>query len=130
MSLLDEIIALGVDLNSRNDGEIATALSNGRVKVIPCPIGIGTILGVMAPAGGAFLNGLEAMGAIDPNVRWALETIKLGTFDVGNAGTRLQLGEFASQHPEMQPAIAALLAVAEVSDIVTPQDVAKALEGY
>jgi len=105
--------------SARNDSALAAALSVGRASTKPTPIGIGTVLAVMAPAGGEFLNALEAMGAADSNVKWALKMIEQGTFDVGHPVTRAQLQGFAAAVPAMAPAITALLAVAEVADPVS-----------
>lgn len=112
----DEIAAIDLLLPERNDVAIAAILSTGRVKTQPTPIGIGTVLAVMAPSGGEFLNALEGMGASDANVKWALKMIEQQTFDVGHAVTRAQLEAFAGAVPEMAAAVAALLAVAEVAD--------------
>ncbi len=127
MSLRDEILASGLPLTDH--GAVAVALSAGRTKVIPSPIGIGTVLAVMAPIGGDFLNALEGIGATDSNVKWALKMIEQGTFDVGHQVTRAQLEAFAVAVPAMADGVAALLAVAVVPDPVSSQDVSKALEG-
>ena len=65
----DEIAAIDLLLPERNDVTIAAILSTGRVKTQPTPIGIGTVLAVMAPSGGEFLNALESMDATDANVK-------------------------------------------------------------
>lgn len=112
----DEIAAIDLLLPERNDVAIAAILSTGRVKTQPTPIGIGTVLAVMAPSGGEFLNALESMGVTDANVKWALKMIEQSTFDVGHPVTRAQLEAFAIAAPAMASAVGALLAVAEVSD--------------
>jgi hypothetical protein len=112
----DEIAEIDPLLPDRNDVAIAAILSTGRVKTQPTPIGIGTVLAVMAPSGGEFLNALESMGATDANVKWALKMIEQQTFDVGHPVTRAQLEAFAGAEPEMAAAVGALLAVAEVAD--------------
>lgn len=124
----DEILALAMPLDDH--GAIADALSVGRTKVVSTPIGIGTVLSVMAPIGGDFLNALESMGAADSNVKWALKMIEQGTFDVGHPVTRAQLEAFAQAAPAMAAGIAALLNVAVQSDPVSSQEVSKAMEGY
>jgi hypothetical protein len=128
MITLAEILALAMPLDDH--GAIADALSVGRTKVVATPIGIGTVLAVMAPIGGDFLNALETMGAVDSNVKWALKMIEQGTFDVGHPVTRAQLEAFALAAPTMATGIAALLNVAVVADPVSSQEVSKALEGY
>jgi hypothetical protein len=123
-----EIIALAMPLDDH--GAIADVLSVGRTKVASSPIGIGTVLAVMAPIGGDFLNALEVMGATDANVKWALKMIEQGTFDVGHPVTRAQLQAFAVAAPTMATGIDALLNVAVQADPVSSQEVSKALEGY
>lgn len=127
MITLAEIQATGLPLTDH--GAIAEALSAGRTKVQATPIGIGTVLAVMAPVGGEFLNALESLGATDANVKWALKMIEQATFDVGHPVTRAQLEAFAVNVPTMADGIAALLALAVVPDPVSSQEVTKALEG-
>ena len=122
-----EIAAIDPLLPSRNDVAIANILSAGRVKTQPTPIGIGTVLAVMAPSGGEFLNALESMGATDANVKWALKMIEQQTFDVGHPVTRAQLESFAVAAPTMAAAVGALLAVAEVADPIHYNAVSDAL---
>lgn len=127
MITVDEINATGLSLDDH--GAIAEALSVGRTKVISKSIGVGTVLAVMAPAGGDFLNALEALAASDSNVKWTLKLIEQGNFDIGMPIVRAQLETFASEHVELADAINALLAVAIVPDPVTSQEVTRALEG-
>lgn len=128
MAIRDEILALNMPLDDH--GAIADALSVGRVKVASTPVGIGTVLAVMAPMGGDFLNALEAMSPVNANVKWALKMIEQSTFDVGHPVTRAQLEAFAVAVPEMADGITALLNVAVQADPVSSQDVSKAMEGY
>lgn len=132
MSLRDEILAGGFDLQRRDDTAIAAALSIGRTKIVPTPIGIGTVLSVMAPFGGEFLNTLETIGASDANVKWALRMIEQASFDVGHPVTRAQLEAFAGAVPAMAGAVNALLNVAVIPDLVSVGEVSDTLnaEGY
>ncbi len=127
MISLAEIKATGLPLDDH--GAIAAALSVGRSRIQSTPIGIGTVLAVMAPVGGEFLNALETMGAGDANVKWALKMIEQSTFDVGHPVTRAQLQAFAIAAPAMADAITALMAVAVVANPVSSQEVTQALEG-
>lgn len=121
---LDEIRALPVDVTGQRDTQvIADALSVGRTRLVERFVGIGTILAVMAPNGGAFLDALEAMAATNSNVKWALKLIEADGMDVGMEATRVQLLEFAQDVPEMQAGINALLALAEVPDPVSEFEV-------
>lgn len=112
----DEIAVIDPHLPGRNDVQIAEILSIGRTRTNPTPIGIGTVLAVMAPSGGDFLNALELLGATDANVKWALKMIEQATFDIGHPVSRGQLAAFADAQPALAPAVAALLAVAEQPD--------------
>jgi len=122
-----EISSLDPLLPDRNDVSIAAILSVGRTRTQPTPIGIGTVLAVMAPQGGDFLNTLETLGAQYSNVKWALKMIEQGTFDVGHPVTRAQLQAFAGAVPAMAPAIEALLDVAVHPDLVSVDTVSAIL---
>lgn len=126
MVTLTEIQNTGLPLTDHE--AIAAALSVGRTKVVPTPIGIGTILAVMAPSGGEFLNALETMSVSDANVKWSLKLIEQSNFDIGHPVTREQLQAFAIAVPALAAGITALLNVAVTSDIVTPQEVALTIE--
>lgn len=123
----DKLVAIDALLPARDDMQIAAILSAGRMRTMPTMIGIGTILAVMAPAGGDFLNALETMGASDANVKWALRLIEQSNFDVGHPVTRAQLQEFADAQPALAPAITALLAVAEQPDPINFNTISDAL---
>lgn len=127
MVTIQEIRATGLPLDDH--GAIAESISAGRTRIQPTPIGIGTVLAVMAPVGGDFLNALEQIGQADANVKWALKMIEQATFDVGHPVTRAQLEAFAQAAPAMADGIAALLSVAVVPDPVSSQEVTRALEG-
>jgi len=49
-----EILATGLPLDDH--AGIAAALSEGRTTIVSTPIGVGTILAVMAPLGGLFMG--------------------------------------------------------------------------
>jgi len=125
MLTFEEIRATGLPLDDTQ--AIADALSSGRTRVQPMPIGIGTVLAVMAPVGGDFLNALEQIGQTDANVKWALKMIEQATFDVGHPVTRAQLEAFKQAAPALAGGIDALLAVALVPDPVIEIDVRRAL---
>lgn len=132
MSLYDEIIAGGFDLQNRDDGAIAAALSVGRKKLQHTEIGVGTILAAFGGngLGGQFLDALESAGQANRDIHWLLQgTILRGVLDVGNAATRAGMQGLAAAMPPFAAGIDALLAMGEVDDVVTAQDVAKALEG-
>lgn len=123
----EEIAEIDGLLPSRRDDLIAGIVSDGRTTIVSHEIGIGTILMALAPAGGAFLDGLVALGETDRNVFWSLELIKQGRFDVGLAGTRLQMQALAQQMPDLAGAFGTLLALAEREDPVSVNEVSAAL---
>ena len=108
----EQIAAIEPYLADRNDVAIASILPT-KVVIVSTPIGIGTILAVLAPNGGAFLDALESAGQSDPNVKWALKLIEQSNFDVGMAATRAQMQAFAQAAPTFADGVAALLKTAE-----------------
>ena len=122
----EQITAIEPYVADRNDVAIA-ALLPAKVSVVSTPIGIGTILAVLAPNGGAFLDALESAGASDPNVKWALKLIEQSNFDVGMAVTRAQMQAFAQAVPVFADGISALLATAERSEPIHYNAVSDAL---
>ena len=122
----EQVTAIDAYLPDRNDVEIAKLLPP-KAEVVTTEIGIGTILAVMAPGGGDFLNALEAMSATDANVKWTLKLIERGSFDVGHPVTRVQLAQFATDYPAMAAGINALLAVAVRSTPIHYNTVSDAL---
>lgn len=122
----EEYAAIDMLLPSRNDVAIASLLPPA-IMVSSKPIGVGTVLAVMAPYGGDFLNALEAMGDTDGNVKWTLRLIEKSDFDVGLPVTRIQLQAFADAQPALADGIAALLSVAEVIEPITTSAVSDVL---
>lgn len=125
----EQITAIDLAIGVRNDVSIAEALSQGRVSIKSRPVGIGTILAVMAPDGGTFLDTLETLGASDANIKWALKLIEKGEFDVGMDATRTQLTAYATAVPAIAPGINALLALAETPAPIHYNAVSDALNG-
>lgn len=122
---IEEIRGLPAELLAlRDTTKIAEALPF-RVSVQTKLIGVGSILAVMAPYGGDFLNTLEAMGAIDGNVRWVLKLIEKGELDIGLDVTRLHFIQFSQANPTLATPINSLLGLAEVAVPVTEMDVRK-----
>ena len=114
-------------LPNRNDVQIAAILSAGRARLRSHMIGIGTILAELAPAGGAFLDGLEQIGATDPNVKWLLKLIERGAFDVGLGASRAQMQAYATAMPELAAGINALLQLGTEPDPIDYNAVSRAL---
>ena len=114
--LHDDIQALDPALiASRDYTDIAAALNAGRVKVEPKLGGIGLVLETLGPVdGAALLDALEAQAATVPALKWAFTLINRGELDFGSNATRAMISSLIPS-----PAKEALLAVAEVPDVVT-----------
>ena len=142
MSLRDEILAGGFDLANRDDGAIADALSQGRTKVVSREVGDGAIaLALGTQAGPLFLYKLKKLAATtlpdnatDAQIipvavaQQAVESLAKVGFDVGNPDVRSGLSMFEGTLLTSEQ-IEAIKALAVVPDVITAQDVAKALEG-
>ena len=142
MSLRDEILAGGFDLANRDDGAIAAALSQGRTKVVSREVGDGAIaLALGTQAGPLFLYKLKKLAATtlpdnatDAQIipvavaQQAVESLAKVGFDVGNPDVRAGLFMFEGTLLTSEQ-IEAIKALAVVPDVITAQDVAKALEG-
>ena len=124
----EELTAIEPYLVDRNDVQIA-ALLPARMMLSETTVGVGTILAKMYPAGGAFLDSLQALGQTDSNVKWALKLIEGGNLDVGHPLYRGILQQFAAAAPPFADGIALLLSVAERSNPVTASEVSIALNG-
>jgi hypothetical protein len=122
----EQVAAIEPYLADRNDVAIA-ALLPPKVTIQSTPIGIGTILAVLAPHGGTFLDALETLGQTDSNVKWAIKLIEQSNFDVGLAATRAQMVEFAQAAPSFADGISALLATAERWEPIPTNAVSDAL---
>lgn len=142
MSLRDEILAGGFDLTNRDDGAIAAALSQGRTKVVSREVGDGAIaLALGTQVGPLFLYKLKKLAATvlpddatDAQIipvaiaQQAVESLAKVGFDVGNPDVRAGLSMFEGMLLTSEQ-IEAIKALAVVPDVITAQDVAKALEG-
>ena len=142
MSLRDEILAGGFDLANRDDGAIAAALSQGRTKVVSREVGDGAIaLALGTQAGPLFLYKLKKLAATtlpdnatDAQIipvavaQQAVESLAKVGFDIGNPDVRSGLSMFDGTLLTSEQ-IEAIKALAVVPDVITAQDVAKALEG-
>lgn len=125
MSLYDDILAGGFDLQNRDDGAIAAALSVGRTKLVPTEIGNGTILETIGlTAGNSLLDVLNTA----PDFRYVKPLLEQGRLRVDSGLVRATLDTLV---PSVltQAQADALKNLALVPDPVSSQDVAKALEG-
>ena len=127
MSLYDEILAGGFDLQNRDDGVIAAALSVGRTKLQHTEIGNGMILSTVGlTVGNALLDVIYNA----PDFRYVKPLLEQGRLDISSPLARWALDtlvsvvqDFTQEHAD------AIKSLAVVADPVTEQDVAKALEG-
>lgn len=129
MSLRDEILAGGFDLQNRDDGAIAAALSIGRTTLTPHPIGFGTLLTTLGPEEGSqVLDALEAANQSGP-LKWAWTLLERGELDVSVQATRIQIDALTGTifTPEQATKIKAL---AETPVTISAYEVTKAMEGY
>jgi hypothetical protein len=110
---------------------LARILSIGRTKLIDRNIGYGTVMEVLgAEDGAAFLDALTALAATSSPVKWALKLLDRGELNIGSAATQEQMDALASVGVMPQSVADALKSLAIVPDVITPQDVQTALEGY
>lgn len=125
MTLRDEILAGGFDLQNRDDGAIAAALSIGRTKLVPTEIGNGLVLETIGLVSG---NALLDVIATAPDFRHVKPLLEQGRLRMDSAMVRSTLDSLV---PAVitQGEADALKALAVQPDIVMAQDVARALEG-
>ena len=123
---LDEITATGLPLT--NHGAIAAALSVGRTKLVPTPIGFGKVLDALGPVDGAtVLDTLDAAKATNRPLFWAWTLLERGELDVSLASTRAQIDALAGAGAMTTAQADALKNLAVQDDPVTVHDVALAL---
>jgi hypothetical protein len=134
MTLRDEIttrLDCAAALAARDCGELAHILSIGRTKQIDFNVGYGSVLDTLgAESGAAFLDGLTALAATNSPVKWALKLLDRGELNVGSPKTQAQLDALAAGGVMPQAVADTLKALALVPDVVTPQEVQTALEGF
>lgn len=119
-------------LPARRDDLITQVLNEGRhpsrIKVQKTLGGIGTVLEVLGPeAGAAVLDGLEALKAANPAVKWAWFLIERGELDFGSPATRGMIDQLVEAGALPAAAGSALKAVAEHYSPLTVNEVSDAL---
>lgn len=140
MTLKDEILALGMSLDDH--GAIANVLSVGRKKVLEKFVTERTVWSVLgAVQGQEFLNKFEDLSnevladghpliPYQPVFRKCVGWLAKDGIDFGNSEIRNMVRTTFVAVGLLTPEQAqALLAVAEVDDVITSQEVTKALEG-
>jgi len=122
---IEEIRGLPAEILETKNATLIAQFLPTRISIVSKEIGVGTILAVMAPSGGDFLNTLESLSPVDSNVKWSLKLIERGEFDIGHPVTRSQLLRFISENPPLSGSLFALLKVAEIAIPVSEIDVRK-----
>lgn len=124
---VQDITALVPLILVRDDVGIANILSEGRTPVQSHTVGIGTVLEVMSPYGGDFLNVLEACGATDSNAKWELKLLERGEFDIGRKATRDMVLRLAAGNSDWDQVVQSLLQLAEVASPIHYNEVSDVL---
>lgn len=122
---IEEIRGLPAEILETKNATLIAQFLPTRISIVSKEIGVGTILAVMAPYGGDFLNALESLSPVDSNVKWSLKLIERGEFDIGHPVTRSQLLKFISENPTLSGPLFLLLKVAEIVTPVSEIDVRK-----
>lgn len=111
----------------RRDAQIAAALSEGRTKLVPTEIGSGTILAALGDGGGAFLDALVEIGAVNRSVYWTMDLIRQGRLRIDLPATRAGMQGLAAAVPSLAPAVQALLTLGYEPDPIDVGAVSAAL---
>lgn len=124
-----DIAILGPLVDIRNDVDIAAHLSIGRKKLqrVADGVGSGTVVVVMAPRGGAFLDAVEVLGQTDRDVYWGMDSIRRGVFDPGLAAGQAWLDKLASEMPDYSAELARVKTLGYVDDPLQAQQVSDKL---
>lgn len=126
MSMIDEIREKCSHLESRDDGAIATILSQGRTRPRERLIGIGTVLETLGmERGTALLSFIEGQ----PTLKYVWKLIEASNLNIGSPLVGQSLDQFAQIGVITQEDASNLKALGVEPDPVTAQQVAKALEG-
>lgn len=132
MTLLDEIKAKCSPelLASREHGEIAALVSEGRTRVVPRLGGIGAVMETLGAVDGpVVLDALDSLRASNPAVRWGWVLLEGGELDFGSTVTRQLIDTLAAGGVMTADQANKLKALAVVPAPVTTQDVIAAMEG-
>jgi len=127
MTLIEEINAKCTPelIASREHGQIAAVVSEGRTELRERMIGIGTVLKYLGPVNGAaLLDQMEALKASDPTIKWGWYLLERGELDVALESTRAMIDALLPAD-----AAAALKALAVYPAPVSTQEVVRAMEG-
>ncbi len=112
-----------------DDRRIAETLSAGRTKLVPTEIGSGTVLAVLSPGGGAFLDALVQIGEVNRDVYWTMDLIKQGRLRIDLPAVRNGMLALAAAVPTLAPAVDALMTLGVAPDPISVDEVSRALNG-
>lgn len=129
--LIDEIkIKCSPELiASKQHGEIASIVSQGRTEVVSRLGGIGVVMETLGPVNGpALLDALEAMKSTNPAVKWGWYLIERGELDFGSPVTLGMIDMIESRGVIPKEAADALRNISTVPAPVGVQEVVKAME--
>lgn len=132
MSLLDEIKAKCSPelLASKQHGEIAAKVSEGRTRITTRLGGIGVVMETLGPVDGpALLDALEMLKASNPAVKWGWYLIERGELDFGSDVTRGMIDMIEAGGLIGKEAAKALRDIAVVPAPVSVAEVIQAMEG-
>lgn len=120
MALIDDILALPAALRAAQDTQaISDAISVGRVRLTPTPIGFGRILDALGPVdGAAVLDTLEAVKATNSALKWAWYLLERGELDVSLDSVRGQIDALAASGAMTAVQADAIKSLAEQPDPV------------
>lgn len=116
MSLFTEIQAKCTpqEIADKDFHAIAAKVNVGRTRISTRHGGIGTVLETLGPVDGALLlDSLVTLSATNSAVKWAMVLVNKGELDFGSSATRAMITTLVPS-----PAKEALLAIAEVPDLV------------
>jgi len=123
----DEIAAIEPHLVNRNDVAIAAVLSAGRTRLMSIEVGVGTVIAVMKPNGGAFLDAVDALGQINRDVYWGMDSLRRGVFNPGLESAQGILNDLKKALPQFASELEKIKNLGRVSDPLSFNAVSAAL---
>lgn len=124
MTIRDDILAGGFDLENRDDAAIAASLSVGRTRLVTTMIGYGTVLDVLGlEAGNALLDVLHS----DPRFKYVVPMLEQGRLDISMSSVRSWLDQLSTVGVLTSAHAQALKALAEAPDPIPVTDVSRAI---
>lgn len=128
MTLLQEIRAKCSPelLATRDSVAIAAKVNEGRKRLVPTEIGVGTVLETLGEGAGEWLDALTQVGAVNRDVHWALKLIDRGVLRIDLPATRTRMQALAVAVPALASGVTALLTLGFADDPVDELDIRRA----